>query len=59
MGNFSEFIFSIILGVIVAIIARNMNVNSDMQSGLMVLTVVVTSQIFRIARKYFTVKERK
>lgn len=59
MGNFSEFIFSIILGVIVAIIARNMDVNSDMQSGLMVLTVVVTSQIFRIARKYFTVKERK
>lgn len=59
MGKFSEFVFSIVLGVIVAFIAKSMDVSSGVQSGLMVLTVIVTSQIFKIFRKCSAVKEKK
>ena len=59
MGKFFEFFCSIILGVVVAFIAKSMGVSSNVQSGLMILTVIVTSQIFKIVRKYSAVKEKK
>jgi len=57
MGKTSEFVCSIVLGIIVAIIAKNMSAEDNVPSGLMILTVLVTSQIFKFIRKYSASKE--
>ena len=59
MGKISEVICTIVLGVIIAIVAENMNVSSNVNIGLMILTVIVTSNFFKFARRYSASKEKK